>query len=236
MQIIEVTPFGARAAVLDLRRKESPMQFMVFPMVHLADQRFYDKVQTRLADCQIVVAEGIQGSSSAARALTRSYRLLRHKRSLGMAVQKIDYEALNAEVVHPDITGAEMDRSWQQVPWLQRVTFALFVPFYILWMLCLGSRRVIAKHLAIDDLPSPKEQALADAANDKFEAMNELVVDRRDRLLLDALEQIHHQHASEPIKVGVVYGAGHTVVIVRALHKQYGYITRSGEWLDLFAL
>jgi hypothetical protein len=77
-------------------------------MVHFADARFYESVQTRLADCQIVVAEGIQGRSASARAITRSYRLLRHKKSLAMVVQNLDYGDLDAEIVCLDLTGAEM--------------------------------------------------------------------------------------------------------------------------------
>jgi hypothetical protein len=236
MQIIEVTDWGARSGVLQLQRKETPLRFIVFPMIHLADARFYEAVHKRLGDCQIIVAEGIQGPSSSTRAITRSYRLLRRKRSLGMVVQNIDYGDLDAQVICPDLTGREMDRGWRRIPWMQRLCFALLVPMYVIWMLCFGSRRVMSRHLAIDDLPSPKDQAMDDAWKERFGDADALIVGRRDRLLLDALSEIHDEHSDEPINVGVVYGAGHVTAIVRALHQRYGYIARSGEWLDLFSL
>jgi hypothetical protein len=207
VQIIEVTDLGARTAVLTLARKASPMRFVVFPMIHLADAKFYAAVQKRLADCQVVVAEGIQGTSTTARALSRSYRLLKHKKSLGMVVQKLDYDALGAEVLQPDMTGAQMDRDWHDVPLRQRFLTSLLVPLFVVWMLFFGSRRVLAQRLATDDLPTPKQQAESDALDENFAETQALILDRRDQLLIDALAKIHEKHSEEPIKVAVVYGA-----------------------------
>jgi hypothetical protein len=192
------------------------MQFVLFPMVHFADARFYQRVQTRLAECQIVVAEGIQGRSASTRAITRSYRLLRHKKSLGMVVQNLDYGALDAKVVWPDLTGAEMDRGWDEIPLRQRLLFFLLLPVFVVWMLCFGSRRMIAR--------------------EKFGETEQLIMDRRDALLLDALALIHNEHHAEPIKVAIVYGAGHVTTVVRALHRRFGYIARSAEWLEVMKL
>ena len=129
------------------------MEFVVFPMVHFADARFYRTVQKRLGECQIVVAEGIQGRSASARAITRSYRLLRHKKSLGMVVQNLDYEALDAQIVWPDLTGAEMDRGWDEIPLRQRLLTGLLVPVFLVWMLCFGTRRMISRQGSISPEP-----------------------------------------------------------------------------------
>lgn len=102
-------------------------------------------------------------------------------------------------------------------------------------MLCFGSRRMITREMAMDDLPTPKQQAEEDAFRDNFGETQRLIVDRRGALLLDALTRIHDEHHSEPIKVAVVYGAGH-VTTVRPMHRQFGYITRSAEWLELMKL
>ena len=236
MQIIEVTDLGVRSAVLILKRRETAMQFMVFPMIHFAEARFYASVQKRLGDCQIVVAEGIQGPSASTRAITRSYRLLKHKKSLGMVEQNLDYDVLDAEIVRPDLTGEAMDDAWGEIPLRQRVLTELSVPIFAAWMLGFGTRRVIAHELATDDLPSPQQQADEDAMRESFGETEELIMDRRDQLLIDALARIHEEHCTEPIKVAVVYGAHHVTPMVRALHRRFGYIARRGEWLDMMSL
>jgi hypothetical protein len=236
VQIIEVTGLGARSAVLRLRRRGSPMEFVIFPMVHFADAQFYQSVQKRLGDCQIVVAEGIQGRSASTRAITRSYRLLRHKKSLGMVVQNLDYGALNAEIIYPDLTGAEMDRGWEKIPLRQRLQTTLLIPIFMLWMLCFGTRQMLAQQLAMDDLPTPKQEAAEDAIRKNFGETEKLVVDRRDAMLLDALTRLHNEHHEDPIKVAIVYGAGHVTTVVRALHQRFGYTTRSADWLELMKL
>jgi pheromone shutdown protein TraB len=46
-----------------------------------------------------------------------------------------------------------------------------------------------------------------------------LIVDRRDAVLVAALAGIHNEHHQEPIKVAIVYGAGHVTAVVCALHQ-----------------
>lgn len=55
----------------------TPLGFVLFPMIHLATPAFYADVMTRLAGCQLIVAEGGLGAERTAggQALTLSYRL-----------------------------------------------------------------------------------------------------------------------------------------------------------------
>src|SRR4051794_12999534 len=130
-------------------------------MTHLASAEFYAAVEQRLQACKIIVVEGIQGPSASARAMTRSYRLLRHKRSLGLVSQDMDYSKLDATIVYPDLTGQEMDAGWRQVPWRDRLEFALLVPCYTVWLRVFGTRHVIASYLEVNDLSSEMDEALA---------------------------------------------------------------------------
>ena len=67
----------------------------------------------------------------------------------------------------------------------------------------------------------------------RFDAFQELLIDDRDALLVRALETIHQQRSQEPIRVAVVYGAGHMPAVVRSLAR-YGYRASSAEWLTVF--
>jgi len=77
MQLVEASSFAVRSAVIQLRRPDTPLGFVLFPMIHLATPAFYADVMIRLAGCQLIVAEGGRGIESTAggRALCLSYRL-----------------------------------------------------------------------------------------------------------------------------------------------------------------
>lgn len=74
MQIIEVTGYAVRSAVITMRRTGTPLEFVIFPMLHVASPTFYSQIRVRLKECDLVVAEGIRGRSVGVSALTLAYR------------------------------------------------------------------------------------------------------------------------------------------------------------------
>jgi hypothetical protein len=107
VQIIEVTDLAVRSAVIRLRRRQTSLQFVIYPMVHMGQAAFYAEVASRLRNAQVVVAGGV-GRGPAARpsalaaALTFSYTALRFNR-LDPVEQDIDYQALGVLMVNPDV-------------------------------------------------------------------------------------------------------------------------------------
>jgi hypothetical protein len=232
MQLIEVSVIGVRSAVITLRRPETPMRFVLFPMLHLGTAAFYQDVTARLGRCQLVVAEGIQGRSLITRALTISYRLPGRRRRLGLVTQRIDYRNLGIQVITPDMTGHQLRAGWRTLPALQSIAILCVVPVVAAWIWLLGTRRMLSRYAAAEDLPGLAESAV----RERYGTMTELLVDRRDELLVAALEQIHQRHCGEPIDVAVVYGAGHMPAVARYLLARYGYRPREAEWLTVFDL
>jgi hypothetical protein len=97
-------------------------------------------------------------------------------------------------------------------------------------MALFGSRRFLAMGLgSLDDLPAREEWVPKG-----FEGLEELIVDERDRLLLDALASIHRQRCQEPIAVAVVYGAQHMRAVVHGLSARFGYRPVAADWLEVF--
>ena len=230
MQLLEVNSFGVRSAIVRLQHPQTPMRFMLFPMLHLGSADFYREVATRLRGCQLVVAEGIRGRSTAASALTRAYRLLRHSRRLGLVVQELDLNGLGVPVVRPDMSAAEFGRRWRQFAVVPRLLDWWLVPLFAAGMALFGSRRFLARALgSLDDLPIREEPV-----HESFEALDRLILDERDRLLLDALAFIHEQRCHEPIAVAVVYGAEHLRAVVHDLSARFGYRPVGADWLDVF--
>jgi hypothetical protein len=261
VQIIEVTDVaGVRAAVHTFGRRSTPLQFVVFPMVHLAEAAFYEQVQAKLKDCDLVVAEGVTNGSGRAerragrddrgglrvgsgrpprgrmwssvrlRALTGTYRWVELDRRFGLTVQDIDAHRLGVPVVNPDVSAAELGRLWRQyVPLVMSAAVWILIPVYTIGIWLFGTRRLIGRNLAMDDLPAAEEVLVGD----RVQAMIDVVVKRRDSSLLKALASIHEERCEEPIRVAVVYGARHVPAVITGLHV-LGYRHRSAEWLPVF--
>src|SRR5215472_4125164 len=59
MQFTESSIVGLRSAVITLTHRATPLRFILFPMVHVGEQAFYDEVAARARLCQLLVAEGV---------------------------------------------------------------------------------------------------------------------------------------------------------------------------------
>ena len=233
-QYIEVTELaGVRSAVLTFRCRTSAVSFVLFPMIHLGEPAFYGQVADRLRRCDLVVAEGIRGGSVSAQAITAAYRRLDGSRRLGLVVQHIDFDALGVPVANPDMTDREFDGEFRKLPLRERMAMAALVPVFVAGMRLLGTRHWLARQLQTEDLPTDAEQAAADG----FEGLEKLLVDSRDRLLLDTLTKIHQERsaAGERSVVGVVYGADHMRAVAEHLWA-LDYRPLDSEWLTVFHL
>ncbi|WP_431960526.1 hypothetical protein [Actinacidiphila sp. bgisy160] len=233
MQYIEVTELaGVRSALIRFRSRGSALTFELYPMIHLAEPAFYEEVTARLrASCDLVIAEGVQGGT-AALALTRSYRSLGGHERLGLVVQDIDFATLGVPVVCPDMSGAEFDDRWRRLPLRERATLAVLVPAYVAGMRLLGTRRFLARYLQLEDLPGDDEEE-----TEFWAGTEDLVLHRRDRLLIDAVTHVHHARAgrTEPFTAGILYGAAHMRAVTTAL-MDLGYRPAGSQWLTVFTL
>ena len=145
-------------------------------------------------------------------------------------VQELDLGGLGVPVVGPDMTATEFKRRWKESAVVPRLLIWCLVPVFAAGMTLFGSRRFLARALgSLDDLP-----ALEERVPEGFEALEGLIVDERDRLLLDALATIHEQRCHEPIVVAVVYGAQHVRAVVHGLSARFGYRAVRADWLDVF--
>jgi hypothetical protein len=230
VQFIEVSVTGVRSAVITLRASDRQQRIVLFPMLHLGAPAFYAGVTARLGRCAVVLAEGIREESLITRAVTTSYRLPGRRGRLGLVEQRIDYSHLSAELINPDMTGRQLRTGWRALPILQRVVLPLLAPVVgaVFWLL--GTRRMMARYAAAEDMPDAVEIML----RDKAQALTELLLDRRDALLAAALDEVLVQHGDEAIDIAVVYGAGHMAALTRYLVAKYGFRPREAEWLTVF--
>jgi hypothetical protein len=230
MQIIEVTGYAVRSAVITMRRKDKPLEFVIFPMLHVALPTFYSQVRSRLRECDLIVLEGIRGKSAGVSALTLAYRFAPLRRRNGLQAQSNELLLPDSvPVINPDVTAAEAMADLRALPRWMYLLLLVAAPVMGLVFALRGPRAFLDEDMAVDDLPTTlREEWLA--ADDPIE---HAVTDRRDARLLAALGEICAERADEPIRVAVVYGAGHVPAIVSGLMERHGYRPRDAQWLTV---
>jgi hypothetical protein len=229
VQIVEHSIIGTRSAVVRLRRPGTGLQFVVFPMFHVASPQFYADVSERLRRCDLLVVEGVSGRSVLGWAITSTYRLIPANKRAGLVQDNIQYGSLGVPLIYPDVTAAEFGQSWRRLPLRIRLLMWLVMPIVAVLQLGGGRRRLLGPKVELDDLPSDlDDHELAGQLDDVFGGA-------RDERLLAALSEIHQERAAERIDVAVVYGAAHAAAIVHGLRRRHGYHARSGEWLTVVA-
>ena len=231
MQIVDVNELWVRSVVLTLRRRATPLTFVLFPMVHVGSPAFYAAVRARVGECDLAVVEGI-GAAREVSLLTLAYRAMRFNRRARLVVQSDGPDSFGIPTICPDMDGARFRRGWARVPWLQRTLAWILIPIYAVLLALFGTRQMLARDLASEDQPSDVELDAAAA----YPELYGLICDERDQLLIQALMAVHEQRNREPIKVAVVYGAGHMPAVLHALSARHRYVARDGEFLTVFDL
>lgn len=233
MQFIEKNSFTVRSAIYKLGKQNSAIKIVLFPMVHVGAQKYFDEVGLHLGSCDVVFYEGVK--SKKVYLLTLSYRVLQHIKRLNLVTQGqgLNLVSLCGKVINTDISGSDFDKSWTALPLALRAQMLLLIPLYIFYMLIFGSRRVIAENLAVDDLPSSKEVLLQDEESANLDA---LLIDERDAILLRKLEELDEQNGTETVIVGVVYGAQHMRNVSSLLLGKLKYRVENAKWITVFEL
>jgi hypothetical protein len=244
MQIVEVSIAGVRSSVLRLTRRDTPLRFEFYPMVHVGEPAFYAAVTERLRRCDLIVAEGVGGvatpgggrragdtRSAAVSALTASYELPAWFERSGLVEQNIRYRTLGVPVRYPDMTDEQFAAGWRAVPLWQRAIAVTAAPLVGLHRLAFGSRRALARGLATDDTDWQDELLDIDSMDDLMALLGE----QRDRLLIAELDLIHRERQHQPITVAVVYGAAHVAPAVHGMRALHAYRVRGAEWLTVFS-
>jgi hypothetical protein len=233
VQIVEANDHWVRVAELRLQRPDTPMRFVLYPMLHIGSPDFYREVNRRLRSAEVIVTEGV-GENRYVRGLTRGYRSLGDDARLGLMVQHLDYAATGAEVIRPDMSAAQFEARWRTVPLRQRSLTWLAAGMVQAGGRLMGGDRLLREIVAgssLEDLPTNEELQLLDVMPD----IDRVLLDERDALVVQSLKALYERRSAEPITVAVVYGAMHMRAIATGL-RALGYRVRSGDWLTAVVL
>ena len=232
MQIIESTPFGVRSAIYRLRAQENGPDFLLFPMIHVGAQEFYEEVTERLADCDVILLEGVRSWSTPV--ITSSYRYMVRKRSLGLVLQHdhMQLQHLNAKLVRADVAGKAFSTKFRALPlWLRMVVY-VYAPIYGYGLRWTMTREKLAKRLGTED--RKRREDVSD--HEDVEKFIAVLLDWRDEHLIGIIEQHRREPANAAGCIGIVYGAQHMRAVLRHLIGRLGYRVAKAEWVTVFDL
>jgi hypothetical protein len=232
VQIVERSDVAVRAVIYRLASQEHALEFELFPMIHVAEQRFYDSVRGRLENCDLVLYEGVAGTRVSI--ATQSYRLIAKRRRLGLVYQGDALRRSDIETrwVHADLSAPEFGKAWVRAPLWQRLAVYFAAPILGAYRYLTATRDSIARSLETTDL-SPQDDLPLD---DRLDALMDAFLTRRDGHLLACILRLHQEHRASETRAGILYGAAHIPPVVRLLQDRLGYRVQTADWVTVFEL
>ena len=192
---------------------------------------YYDNIRKRLESCDAIMVEGVK--SSKASFITLCYRFVARRKNIGLVTQHyMDMDGLRDRVFNGDIGSQAFDSEWSKIPLRTRCLLSLMIPVAMIYSFTL-TRKDIAAHMELDDLWSRDE--ILDADSDT-EALDSVILGKRDSHLLQVLEQYHANHVASDKVLGIVFGAMHMRAVVGLLSRRLGYRVTKSEWETVFDL
>lgn len=233
MQFIEKNSLNVRSAVYHLKKEGSGLEFLLFPMIHVGSKEFYYEVSRRLSACDLILAEGV--NSRKASLLTLSYRIVKKIRRMDLVTQQegLKVSLFREKLENPDMEGQAFDERWSALPLNLRAQLFVFIPVYVIYLFLCGTRETLAENIAVEDLPSSEEILLQDEI---FEELDTLLIDERDRRLIDYIAKLHDSDHQTKKVVGIVYGALHLRNVITLLLRKLNYRVARAEWVTVFEL
>lgn len=233
MQFIEKNSYDVRSAVYKLGKQSTGLQFLLLPMIHAGSKEYYEQVRARLVECDSILAEGV--NSRKARFLTYSYRVVRRIKRMDLVTQQeaLVLTALKGKILNADMNVATFDKGWSRLPFTLRALLLVTVPVYVGYLLLFGTRAIVAEQMATDDLPS-RDEVLND--DEYFEKLDALIVDERDKVLLNHITGLDEAASKEKQLVAVLFGAQHMRSVSALLRHRLGYRIVHSEWITVFEL
>jgi hypothetical protein len=239
MQFTESSIIGLRSAVTTLTHRVTPLKFILFPMVHVAEQQFYDEVAARARLCQLIVAEGVPLEFVPAQEW-----MARHRR--GPFVDQaaaLRLKELGVRVYWETAPGKRPDdgpglrdgyRSGNRPKSPREELISRVADVAGAATIVLVRRFIDPRTLRSVDQAEEYDESVENLTGGWF-ARNFEYNGRtlRDARLIRLLDEINRDRATERATAGVVFGAAHMPAVASHLCGKLGYIASSSEWLTV---
>lgn len=120
MRFVDYSAFGLRGVKLTLAAPGKP-DFIIFPMLHVADKAFYDQVQAEADALDLVLFEGVKGRRLFA--VNWMFRLIAD-RKINLTQQRTVMRTDKQNWRHADIPADAFDEQIGIVPWFRRFIYS----------------------------------------------------------------------------------------------------------------
>jgi hypothetical protein len=221
MQYIESSLMGIRSAVITLKRRQTPLRFVLFPMVHVGEPEFFREVAARAGECDLIVAEGAPSRYAPVQAWMAQFR---HDELVDQ-ITALDLERLGVPVSWEHDPGDAPRSARDQI--LERATDVAGAVIL----------RALGRYGSPLGVPNVDQ---SDEHDDRWDHLSggrfeRAIVQRmlydRDAQLTRALGEAHEQRCRQPGKVAVVWGGAHIPAAVDYLTEKLGYYVEDATWL-----
>ena len=233
MQIVENSTFGVRAVIYRFSHRDSRLEFELYPMIHIGEQRYFDDIRHRANRCDAILYEGV--ASTRVRILVISYKLIAMRKRLGLVCQSnaLPRSAIDSKMVHADISAPDFSRFWARVPRWQRLLFYMAAPVVGILGYLTASRESLARRCEAESLPS-RDEILARTGG--LTAPYHALRTHRDEHLVACVLKCHNDFSIAQRRIGIMYGAAHMSAVIHFLRDELGYGLKSAEWVTVFSL
>jgi hypothetical protein len=196
----------------------------IYPMLHIANRVFYERLSNELARCQYVLYEGVTWHLDEKR--RPLYDLL--AKNLGIASQENTLRMpAEATKVNLDMDRLEFRKRFFRLP-LRSIIGFLFLR-HILWILTftqLLRDRFVRYGLL-------RRRRKYETYNDR--PLNQLVLSARDKRIVENMTKFFHDRIGieENVFIGIVFGSAHMPAISACL-RSLGYRAATRRWVEVF--
>ena len=134
MAYIEKNRDSLVSVIHRLKKSGDGLEFLLFPMIHVGTQEFYDEVARRLAACDLVLAEGIK--SPRAHLISLPYRVAAKSPRLKLVSQMnaLKLSGFKDKIVAADLAGSAFDENWSQLRLRIRLLLLVVVPLSAIYL------------------------------------------------------------------------------------------------------
>jgi hypothetical protein len=205
---------------------DTKLKVTTYPMVHIGDQEYYDRVSAELARCQYALLEGVSWRlGDAKRPL---YDLV--ARNLGMVAQE------HALKVPASVVGINIDMmrsEFRMRLFSLRLRYSVMVVFLrrLLWLLTLP-RGCRPEAIRIGILRRSRKRS-----RDEETPLSQLVVGLRDRRIVENLAKFYRTYGQTdvPSYAAIVFGAAHMPAIALGL-RRLGFQVGTRRWVEVLRI
>lgn len=229
MNFYESTNFGLRVTLYDLTSSlNREVRIKLVPMVHIGEERYYQEVESKLFESDIILYEGFKMRNSRLRVENRKILAKR----LGLVTQaKFNLKQFKDKLVHADFDQNTANDKWNKLPLIDRIKSNFFLPIYMYFQDRTLTRIKFVKYFmkSNEDIDMTKGPMF-----DKKERLKKYFHFERNEILFKQLDKTIMQNQTENKLISIVYGAGHMKSIFRFLSDKYEYKAIGGEFIDVF--